>query len=490
MYPLISLLKTRLFAVLALATSLVLVGCGGGGGGGGTGGSGFTRLKVEDANIYGALVQDKNRVIGVPIANGIYEFRNPNGVPMVPTLPITIKSQNWIVNGKVIPIKKNDAAWYSTKLNEIDMPLTFQDLDNDGRYTQVVDIPYNGEFVLNYAPSGTSLIYANPVAALIPANWNGVDAIAGLSKEILQAATTSGIKASNNADLNKVTSLLVALTEALVLTGQPNVNSIFTEIANNTATINLLDLTTSSALPTLVNNIYPGTGTLVTNLQDILNKNSLSNPEALVKAVQNAIAIDNLTDLGNITSEVLVADSIISTAKSNVALGNTLADKISSLRIVPFCDLPGSGCDSVTYDPWKVFGRLTNFSISLDSNSGTINLVGGSDWFLGWFGANSIALPYSSTSSISSSQPSWSYTHNSASAEILINQTLILPGDLNPTPGNFLKICSSQNTCIPYFLATDVGICSLVKSFSPPTDNQLLAQINLLQSASHQVSCP
>jgi hypothetical protein len=483
MQALFSLFNSRCLAPLALSLSVLMVGCGGGGGGGG--GNGLTRLKLEDADIYGAFVQDANSVIAVSLANGIYEFRDRNGVAVVPKLPVTIKSQNWIVDGKVDVINLNN-TWYSTKAGSDNKPLTFQDLDKDGKFTPNVDIPYNGGFTLNYSASGSSLIYANPVAALIPAGWNGVSPIAGLSNDILIAASSTGVKASNNADLNKATALLVAISEALVLTGK-NADGLFSAIASANVPVNLL-VPGQSQLSAVVNALYAGTAVFVQNLQGLTA--SLTNPEALAKVVQDAIANNPLTDLGNLTAAVTAADSGISQAITNASSGNPLAAQIAKLRIVPFCELPNAGCNPGSFDEWKVFGQLTNFSINLNSDSGVMTLTGAGNRWLGWFGAATIDLPYFTSSSVSNGQPSWSKTYGSTSIEVLIGMPVLLPGDVSPTVGNFLKICSALNTCMPYFLAEPPDVCNLVASVpAPATPSQLLLQINPLQAANRQVVC-
>lgn len=482
MQALFSLFNSRCLAPLALSLSVLMVGCGGGGG---SGGAGLTQLKLEDADIYGALVVDANGVTAVSLANGIYEFRDRNGVAVVPKLPVVIKSQNWIVDGKVNVINLNN-TWYSSKVGFDNKPLTFQDLDNDKKYTPNVDIPYNGGFTLNYAASGSSLIYANPVAALIPAGWDGVSPIAGLSKDILRASTTTGVKASNNADLNKATALLVAISEALVLTGK-SADELVSAIANANVPVDLL-VPGQSSLPSVVDALYAGTAVFVQNLQALTA--SLTNPEALAKVVQDEIANNPLTDLGNLSAAVIAADAGITQAITNASSGNSLASQIAKLRIVPFCELPNAGCNPGSFDEWVIFGQLTNFSINLNPDSGVMTLTGAGNRWLGWFGASTIDLPYFNSSSVSNSQPSWSKTYGAASIEVVIGMPVVLPGDVSPTVGNLLKICSAPNTCMPYFLAAQPDVCNLVASVpAPATPSQLLLQINPLQAANRQVVC-
>lgn len=473
----------------SLASAVVFIailfaaGCGGGGGG-------VSKMKLEDAAIYGALVVDSKGMKGVSIGDGIYQFKDNNGSDTVPTLPIKVNSQNLIDNGKV-NITNVDGVWYSY-LGATKAPLTFQDLDGDTKYTPGVDIAYNGAFTLNYSASGSSQINANPVTALIPAGWDGTKAIAGLSADILKAASSTGVKDSNNAELKRATALLTSITDVLALSGNSAdaINSVFGAVATGQG-VNLLATgaalqNAASALGTAFDRVIPGSGTLAVNLQTIAgNSVGLKNFEALVAVAQNNVTViqGGSADLASLISDVAKSDATITTAQSNVASGNDLTAQISKLRIIPFCDLvkdTPAACDPSTAAPWEAFGKLTGFAVNLQTN-GSMTITKGS-WISSWFSSDSISLPFVSGSS------SWLATSGNASAEIVIGAEVTLP-DNSKAKGNYLKLCSQANTCMPFFLAPNASVCSLVTS-NAVVNTAMLGKINLLQAANRQVTCP
>jgi hypothetical protein len=470
--------------VVAFIAILLVAGCGGGGGG-------VSKMKLEDAAIYGALVVDSKGMKGVSIGDGIYQFKDNNGSDTVPTLPIKVNSQNLIDNG-MVNITNVDGVWYSYK-GSAKAPLTFQDLDGDGKYTPSVDIPYNGSFTLNYSASGSSQINANPVTALIPAGWDGTKVIAGLSADILKAASSTGVKDSNNAELKRATSLLTAISDVLALSGKSAdaINSIFGAVATGQG-VNLLATgpglqNAASALAAVLDGVIPGSGTLASNLQTIAGNSvvDLKNFEALVAVAQNNVTViqSGSADLTQLALDVGNSDKNITTAQTNVTSGNDLTAQIAKLRIVPFCDLvkdTPAACDPTTAAPWEAFGKLTGFAVNLQTN-GSMTVTKGS-WVSSWFNADSISLPFVSSSN------SWLATSGNASAEIVIGTEVTLP-DSTKFKGNYLKLCSQANTCMPFFLATNAGVCSLVTTNSV-VNTALLAKINLLQAADRQVKCP
>jgi hypothetical protein len=70
----------------------------------------------------------------------------------------------------------------------------------------------------------------------------------------------------------------------------------------------------------------------------------------------------------------------------------------------------------------------------------------------------------------------------------VIGTEVTLP-DATKVKGNYLKLCSPADNCIPYFLANTAGVCSLVTT-NAVVNTVLLANINLLQAANRQVACP
>jgi hypothetical protein len=184
------------------------------------------------------------------LASGEYRFDS------APKLPLKISSRNIVgANGRVA-VAQVDGLWYSyadTNNNgrwdspEQREPLTFQDLDGNGLYTQSVDIVFNGSFLLNYVKSGATVIQANVMASLLPSNWNGATSVAGVSAAALNAAVSVGPTQSANAELQRATAVLTAISEGLMSTlrtvgsttsqAQTTITNALSAIANSGANI-------------------------------------------------------------------------------------------------------------------------------------------------------------------------------------------------------------------------------------------------------------
>jgi len=211
--------------IYLLASSLVL-GVSACGGGGSSGGGNVTpatpvpvpvvtvSVQLEDAPIVNGNVVDSAGTAAIEGATtGTYFFE----AGYSPTLPLNIKSKNFIDNGRVyvtfvngLPFTYNDAenagdaAVYDADTDgDVVGSLTFTDNDENGEFSPSVDTPYNASLTIGYASAATGttsdVIQANPVSALIPSDWNGEDEVAGLPSEVIEAATTQGISGASAA---------------------------------------------------------------------------------------------------------------------------------------------------------------------------------------------------------------------------------------------------------------------------------------------------
>lgn len=159
------------------------------------------------------------------------------------------------------------------------------------------------------------------------------------------------------------------------------------------------------------------------------------------------------------------------------------ASLIGSLRIVPFCDLvnnTNAACDANSADRWFAFDRLTAFSLELNPD-GSMLIQGQGALLQSNFGRSPWKMTYVSESQHWLFQP----VASGPRAEVLIGSRVFegLPA------GNFLRLCTANNQCVPYFLATPAGVCALVSN-GQVVDRPLLSKINQLQASNRQVTCP
>lgn len=200
---------------------------------------------LEDAPIVNAIVVDAAGTQAAEGATpGTYAFESGYS----PTLPLDTSSQNFVDNGRVyvtfdengLPFTYNDAenagdaAVYDADIDgEVVGPLTYTDNDENGEYSASVDSPYNASLTIDYAADATGstsdVIQANPVTALIPADWNGEDDVAGLPVEVIEAAATEGVSSATDEEssididgdgVNESIAEVVQLTAAAITTVQ------------------------------------------------------------------------------------------------------------------------------------------------------------------------------------------------------------------------------------------------------------------------------
>ncbi|WP_146182893.1 hypothetical protein [Limnohabitans sp. Jir72] len=157
--------------------------------------------------------------------------------------------------------------------------------------------------------------------------------------------------------------------------------------------------------------------------------------------------------------------------------------RVSNLRLVPFCDLvnnTNAACDSNIAELRVAFGRLHGFSLELQP-SGSMIMNGQGTLFEDFPNSAPWKLTYSSEFK------RWTYKPlaDGPRAEVLIDTKVFegLPS------GNFLRLCSSTDQCVPYFLSTAKGVCALVSN-GQNIDHALLSSINKLQASNRQVTCP
>jgi len=474
---------------VAMALATLVAACGGGGGGGGGSSGELPRISskviVEDAAILNALVTDATGLAAIPVGRGEYQFKNVDGLNITPVLPIKISSRNVMVNGSI----PNGT------------PTTFQDIDRNGEYS-TGDIAFNGFFTVNYAVPGTQVVYANPIAALIPAGWSGNSAIAGLSPSVLQAATTSSVETSANKELKQATALLTALTDSLVSTlssnGMAN-KQISSTVANlllavgGATGVNLLDANAASKLGEAVaatvtasassipaDNVASAVSSatnLATNLQklSVAVGSNVINYEAIAQVAQNSPTLTS-------NSYDVVAGAV-NMVNTDLTIRNPQVVQVNSLRLVPFCDLvvgQANACNPAEIGSWLAFGRLTGFKAESQAD-GSIVINGSGPLFTGFSFLSGLKAEFRSSSS------SWKYVQpNVSSLEISLGVSFN-DADNKVQTGNILSICNASGSCVPYYLATEAGVCGLVKTYGTAIPG-LLTNINALNV--RQSLCP
>ena len=486
MYKFLHLMPNFWRTAVAAALVTLIAACGGGGGG--TALPIASKVLVEDAAIVGAAVTDSLNRQAEYTGRGEYKFLYPSGQEFVPCLPITVSSRNIFVNGVVEGI-----------------PLTFQDMDRNGVFTPSVDIAYNGSFSVRYAIPGATTIYANPVAALIPPNWDGSASIAGLSSTILRSSTNSSVETTGSAQLKQATALLTALSDTLGSTLSSNgmenskVSSTLASLlvaVGTTTGVNLLSAdanaatqlgvaaastVTAAASSIPAGNLTAATSSasnLGTNLQNLslVVGNTVTNYEALVQMAQNSESLS--------TNSFDVQTSATETKRVDLDIQNKRAVLVNTLILVPFCDLvsgqTGECSSAANSGDWLAFGRLTGFGAAA-ALDGSINVSGSGALF------NSFSFPTSLNAKYESSSGSWKYTGPGASLlQIFLGVSFSDPTATTQT-GNMMRICNSQGSCVPYYLAAPAGVCNFVTTNSV-VDRSRLANINALNV--QQTTCP
>lgn len=165
--------------------------------------------------------------------------------------------------------------------------------------------------------------------------------------------------------------------------------------------------------------------------------------------------------------------------KSSAELGA----QIAGLRLVPFCDLvsnTNAACDALVAQRRAAFGRFTGFSLDLMPD-GSLKLTGQGALIEDFQNQ----APWTLSDSKGIKQWVYQPAADGPRAEVLLDAPVFegLPA------GNFLRLCSANNQCVPYFLSTPVGVCALVTG-AQGVNRVLLSSINQLQASNRQVTCP
>lgn len=470
---------------------LMLSACGGGGGGGGSGVVPLpTTVFVDDAPIIGARVLDNVGQTASASAAGEYRFDS------APTLPLRISSRNIVgANGRVA-VTQIDGLWYSyadTNNNgrwdggEATQPLTFQDLDGNGLYTQSVDIVFNGSFLVNYAKPGADVIQANVVASLLPSNWNGATPVAGVSAAALNAAVSvgptksadsSGTTPAASAELRRATAVLTAISEGLVSTltssgstaaqTQATVSNALAAIANSGVNVTATDATSIGQVASAVSGSVPQAATqannLVSNVMSIAS-GTTSNFEAVVKVTQeklsDVVSAPQQTQQDKLREDVQLAASAIETAQAQaVPNKDPDAERIAALRLIPLGlpDVVGSG---TVPDSWIDLSSTSGFRLARQPD-GSIEFTASGAPFASILGSASRSIPFVS------SRNSWEYTA-SGNVSLKIRVNVSVP-NFNSTGGtdagasnqvSAIQLCSSQGVCVYYLLASATQLCRI-----------------------------
>lgn len=484
-------------AVLVPAfVSVILSACGSGGGGGS--GSVVVPLPnvvfVDDAPIIGARVQDRAGASGSQDAFGStpgeYRFESP------PTLPLKISSRNIVGADGRVSVAQVGGAWYSyADLNnngrldegEPTQPLTFQDLDGNGLYTQSVDIVFNGSFVLNYVKPEAKVIQANVVASLLPSNWNGATPVAGVSAAALNAAVSVGPTNSANAisgttsaastELRRATAVLTAISEGLVSTLTSNgstaaqtqtaIGNALSAIANSGVNVTATDTTSIGQVAAAVAGSVPQAPTqannLVSNVMTIAS-GTTSNFVAVVKVTQeklsDVVSAPQQTQQDKLKEDVQLAASAIGTAQAQaVPNKDPDAERIAALRLIPL-GLPDIGTGTVPVE-WIDLRTTSGFSLARQPD-GSIQLRASGSPFSSVLGASSQIIPFVS------SRNSWEYTGNSnVSLKIRVNVSVPLFNSAGGTDAgasnevSAVQLCSSGGVCVYYIMASSAQLCRI-----------------------------
>lgn len=515
----------KLRMVLSLGAALVLAACGSGGHEGGTDTNRYAASRdviVQDAPILGVVVQDRDGgvlsqtaepVLDVNgLSTGRYQF------PSQPVLPLRISSQNLVGADGTVKITRVNDQWFSytdTNANgafdtgEPTKPLSFQDLDGNGIFTQTADVLYNGRFNVDYVPANATVVHANAVSSLIPANWNGSDPVAGLPAAVLNAAVTTGPQASTSMELKKIAALLTAVAEALLsnnLATAANLPAIMSSVAQST---NALSSAANPAdLGALVAKVLPAdkqaeAARITANLKAVADKadDTIStNFESLVKL---AVSPEFKTDLktqtlstarfDTLVAQVTNGSSQITEDKKTATAGvDPEAALISSMRLVPWHELfrIESQLPIDNSYPFGAIGKTTGFALAKNA-TGSLQLRAIGSPFAEVIGATGAStLPFVTASG------NWqAFTATTQGIVVDIKSGFQLPGTTSYVPGAVLRVCqTSVGGCWPFMLATPNQVCALMNSGTFKTNATMrqtaLTAINAINSAQTAVTCP
>lgn len=472
----------------AIIASIMLAACGGGGGGVAPL---PTTVFVDDAPIIGARVQDnvgQTASASVSTAGG-YRFDS------APTLPLRISSRNIVGADGRVAVTQIDGLWYSyadTNNNgrwdssEPTQPLTFQDLDGNGLYTQSVDILYNGSFQLNYVKPNATVIQANVVAALLPSNWNGSSSVAGVSATALNAALGVGPSQSANAELQRATAVLTAISEGLVSTlrtngvsasqAQSTVSNTISAIASSGANVTSTQTSGIAQMATVVSNAVPQAATQAGNLtSNVLSMagGATSNFEAVVKVTQvnvsQMVTSATTTTLAGLTKSVTEAADSIKAAKEQAQVGQDPDNaRIANLRLQrPYAQTtlnPDTGAISTGQFQLLTSSDVNGFSLQRQQDGSILFAAKGSSFASVLGSSASLTVPFEA------SKGRWEYIAGNLSLKIAVN----VVGPNGEKGVSALYYCTSSTTCFTYLAASPAQICAT----TPSTDD--LAQINLI----------
>lgn len=461
-------------------------------------------VAVEDAPIIGAVVQDRaggdRAQTALPSSTpGRYVFN------ATPTLPLKISSPNLIgPDGKVRvgQIQGRWVSWIDSNGNGIldaddeERTLAFQDLDGNGLYTQSVDIVFNGQFIVHYVPPAQSnVIQANIVASLIPATWDGVSPVAGLSASTLNESTSRGPTQSTDPQLKRVTAVLTAVSEGLLSTLTSTGSGVTQAQAAIERALSALsaagsgvDLTKSDAssvakVAQIVAQSLPtqnqGSATnLVTNVSSVSNSSGLSNTsnfEAVVKVTQDRLTemISSLSSTGqqDLNQDAALSANAIQTAKQD-AVPNVDPDavRIANLRLIPlgYPD-PGSVVSSagaILQNEWVDLSTTSSFSAQRQPD-GSLRIKVSGGPFQTVLGGTQRDIPFLSASN------SWVYKGSSnESLKIRVGVSVPrfnLAGGIDTgafAEVSVIQLCSAQGVCVYYFLADSTQLCNPVSVWS------------------------
>lgn len=469
-------LPSRMAVLVPAIAAMMLSACGGGGGGNTV--VLPTTVFVDDAPILGARVQDGANREALATRPGEYKFESP------PTLPLKITSRNIVgADGKVSVAQVSSGVWLSyADLNsngrlddgEPTQPLTFQDLDGNGLYTQSVDIVFNGSFQVNYVKPNATVIQANVVASLLPSNWNGSSAVAGVSASALNAAVSVGPTQSANAELQRATAVLTAISEGLMSTlrttgsttsqAQTTITNALSAIANSSASVTATGSTSIGQLASVVSGSVPQAATqssnLVSNVMSIAS-GTTSSFEAVVKVTQEklseVVSAPQQTQQDKLKEDVKLAAGAIETAQQQ-AVPNKDPDteRIAALRLIPL-GLPDVGTGTVP-ESWIDLSTTSGFRLARQSD-GSMEFTASGTPFASILGSTTRIIPFVS------SRNSWEYTGaGNVTLKIRVNVSVPTFNAAGGTDGasnevSAVQLCSTSGVCAYYLMASATQLC-------------------------------
>ena len=267
---------------------------------------------AEDALIIGLSVVDGAGNTATEISPGEYQFAEG----ITPTAPVEFTSQN------------TDEQPF----------LTFQDIDESGDLSEA-DIAYNVGFEMQFVPTadpatGQVALFANPIAALIPASGVPADGIGGLPQAVVQEALTKGVKAASTTSIElngetttikdviaKTSAKLTAVQEAIVAKEGVKVS------AGNKNSLNLLKQAASSTTGSLVTDI--GLSDFLSSAVDSLTLDSAS--KDLVKEAAKQIAATISASKVGASSQKVVYETVVKVVQSTVKPTTTTQQVTSSI---------------------------------------------------------------------------------------------------------------------------------------------------------------